>query len=502
MSAVATHGCIAWRNTWYIQDLGSRNHTYVNDEDIYGSRPRQLKHGDRISICKYDFIFHDSASTDHDSSSVRIVDQPVANQPTSSVSLSSASGKQDRERLSVLLELTRSLRNVLSLDEVLSDTLTSLMKIFPAAQRGVVGFIDGNELVPKWWKLRQGSTNEQITVSRTVVQRVANRQEAILIDNAKTEMSGATSLDGLHIQSLMCAPLLDAEGNVFGFFQIDSESASGFSRQDLVLMASAAILASLAINFARLHEQGLKQKVIEKDLELARDVQNEFLPSEVPAIPGYEFADYYCPARFIGGDYFDYVPLAGGRLAIVLADVCGKGAPAALYMARLSMETRLCLEKSDNAAVVLAELNRRLSSRFATFAMCILDPARHIVTVVNAGHRPPVHRKQDGSIAPIGASSSGFPFSVQDEVEFQETSLELLEGESVFMFSDGFEDAHNQERDEYFGISRIESIIQQAGGSASETVAQLVSRVEEFSAGTAQLDDMCIVGWTRQSQRE
>jgi serine phosphatase RsbU (regulator of sigma subunit) len=357
--------------------------------------------------------------------------------------------------------------------------------------------MDGDEFVPKWWKLREGRANEQINVSRTVVQRVANQQEAILIDNATTEFPDGSSVYKLHIQSLMCAPLIDAEGQVFGFFQIDSESVDGFVHRDLVLMASVAIEASLAISFARLHEQGLKQKVIEKDLELARDVQREFLPSESPSIPGYEFADYYQPARFIGGDYFDYVPLSTGRIAIVLADVGGKGAPAALYMARMCMETRACLEQSEDAAMVMSELNRRLSTRFATFVMCVLDPASHIVTVVNAGHRPPVRRRLDGSIEPIGQAVSGYPFSVEDEAEFEETSFELLPAESVIIFSDGFEDAHNEATDEYFGIKRIEAVIQQVGGSASGTVTELVRRVEEFSAGTTQLDDMCMVTWTR-----
>jgi serine phosphatase RsbU (regulator of sigma subunit)/pSer/pThr/pTyr-binding forkhead associated (FHA) protein len=482
---------------WYVEDLNSRNHTFVNNEDIHGCAPRYLRHSDRILICSYEFFFYESETPTHDSSSVRVQDSRPGSEPKSSVSLSATTAVDDSERLLVLLDVTCSLSNVLSLDEVLADTLASLLRIFPSARRGVIGFLEGDEFIPKWWKFRQGGVNEQIRVSRSVVERVASRQEAILIDNAETEFPDDSSVAELHIQSLMCAPLIDSEGNVFGFFQIDSESLSGFVRRDLVLMAAVAIQASLAINFARLHEQGLKQKVIEKDLELARDVQNEFLPDRSPNIPGYEFADFYKPARFIGGDYFDYVPLSSGRIAIVLADVGGKGAPAALYMARIAMETHACLALSEDASTVIAELNRRLSTRFATFVMCVLDPASHILTVVNAGHRPPLRRRRDGSIEPVGESVSGFPFSVLDQAEFEQVSFQLLPGEAVVIVSDGFEDAYNEATDEYFGIKRVEAAIQQADGSASGTVTDLVRRVEEFSAGATQLDDMCMVTWTR-----
>lgn len=481
---------------WFVEDLGSRNHTYVNGLDIGVRSPRILQYGDRIRVCCYEMHFLDSDGPLHDSSSVRLHDTPIT-QAKSSVSLTSEVGPDDRTKLSALINVTQGLKNILSLDAVLADTLTALLRTFPTAQRGVIGLLEDNEFVPKWWKLRESNGQQSIGVSRTVIQHVINEKEAILLENAPKEFPDHLSITELSIQSLMCAPLLDADRNAIGAFQIDSESFAGFSRDDLVLMAAVAIQASLAISFARLHEHALQQQIIERDLKLARDVQGEFLPKSTPDIPGYEFADYYEPARFIGGDYFDYVPLANGKMAIVVGDVGGKGAPAALHMARMAMETRRCLLEFSDPAEVISELNLRLATRFATFVMYVLDTNSHSLTVVNAGHRPPLRRRADGTMESLGDLISRYPFGVEEDVQYESATYKLLPGETVSLLSDGFEDSYNAQRDEYFGIERIEAAITAAGDTAAVIVNELVRQVEEFSDGTMQIDDMCIVTISR-----
>jgi serine phosphatase RsbU (regulator of sigma subunit)/pSer/pThr/pTyr-binding forkhead associated (FHA) protein len=484
--------------TWFLKDLNSRNHTSLNGQELIPGQAYPLRNGDQISICSYYLQFYLSDQDGTDDGSVSVLDTP-AGDPKSSISLSHAGGPDDSAKLSVLLNVTQSLKNALSLDAVLDETLSALMRIFPSAQRAVIGFIQGDDFIPKWWKLRESLEDQEIKVSRTLIHQVRQRQEAILIENLKQDFPGTHSITGLPIESVMCAPLIDAEKKVFGAFQIDSASVNGFTRDDLVLMASVAIQASLAISYAKLHENALQQKAIEKDLELAREVQTEFLPRVPPSLPGYEFADYYEPARFIGGDYFDYVPLANGSLAVVLADVGGKGAPAALYMARMSMETRNCLSEFTDAATVISTLNRRLSSKFATFVMCVLDPNTHTLTIVNAGHRAPLRRKNDGTIEHLGESITMYPFGIEDDLEYESATFELLPGESVSILSDGFEDAHQAATDQYFGIDRIEASIQQAGKSAGEIVSQLVDDVKQFSGDTMQMDDMCVVAISRKA---
>ena len=134
---------------------------------------------------------------------------------------------------------------------------------------------------------------------------------------------------------------------------------------------------------------------------MAHEVQHGFLPAASPRIPQYEFFDFYEPASQLGGDYFDYVPLPGGRLAVVVADVSGKGIPASLLMARLSADARYCLASEPTPAEAVDRLNRAFceagwEDRFVTLVLAVLDVQQHEVTVVNAGHLPPLLRPGRG----------------------------------------------------------------------------------------------------------
>src|SRR5690606_4744507 len=142
------------------------------------------------------------------------------------------------------------------------------------------------------------------------------------------------SIADFRIRSMMCAPLIGADGRAFGALQIDTlDQRSRFSREDLEVLAGVAAQAALALEYAQHLDQALARKELERDLELARQVQRGFLPSAKPGVNGYVFYNYYQPAHHVGGDYFDYVQLPDGRLAIIVADVVGHGVAAALLMA-------------------------------------------------------------------------------------------------------------------------------------------------------------------------
>ena len=153
---------------WQIEDLRSRNHTSVNGEILIPGRPKPLRHGDRIRICSYELYFDEYNQGDSDSGSV-CIDDSSSSEAKSSISLAGV-GPDDRTRLWFLLEVAQSLRNVLSLDAVLADALSALIRILPSASRSVIGFIDGDDFVPRWWKLRDPGEDQAITVSRTVIE--------------------------------------------------------------------------------------------------------------------------------------------------------------------------------------------------------------------------------------------------------------------------------------------------------------------------------------------
>src|SRR5205085_1371889 len=146
-----------------------------------------------------------------------------------------------------------------------------------------------------------------------------NSKEAILSADASTDQrfDQSESIADLRIRSVMCAPLVDNEGNALGVIQIDTgDQRHRFSQDDLDVLASVASQAAVAVDNAQLHEQALRQQAVERDLLLAHKVQRGLLPSQPPHIPGYHFFDFYEPANQVGGDYYDYIDLSGGRLAV------------------------------------------------------------------------------------------------------------------------------------------------------------------------------------------
>src|SRR5690606_19891517 len=164
------------------------------------------------------------------------------------------------------------------------------------------------------------------------------------------------------IRSMMCAPLLTADGEAIGVIQIDTlDQRHRFTEDDLDLLASVASQAAIAIDNAQLHEAALRQRAITRDLEVAREVQKGFLPERPPQVGDFQFYNYYQPANQVGGDYFDYVELPDGRLAVIVADVVGHGIAAALLMARLAAEVRFSLATEMRPATAVARLNNMFS---------------------------------------------------------------------------------------------------------------------------------------------
>src|SRR5262249_46463695 len=147
----------------------------------------------------------------------------------------------------------------------------------------------------------------------------------------------SASISDFRIRSLMCAPLQTADGAVFGVIQVDTQDrVKKFNQDDLQLLAAVGNQAAVAMQNAKLHEDLMVRQKMEREIELAKEVQRCFLPLSVPQAPGYEFFAHYQAARDVGGDFYGFIDTADGRLAVAVADVAGKGIPAALLMARLS----------------------------------------------------------------------------------------------------------------------------------------------------------------------
>jgi serine phosphatase RsbU (regulator of sigma subunit)/pSer/pThr/pTyr-binding forkhead associated (FHA) protein len=499
----------------YIEDLNSRNGTFVNEQPVSGRR--LLSHGDRVRVCDITFTYQNPKATglvgglsrtatedqsgfgailvdDDDKASSTVMSRLDVSLKSSNIKLTAS----PEAKLRAILEISQALGRALALDDVLPKLLNGLFKIFVQADRGFIVLREGEHLVPRWTKVRRETDDDTIRISRTICNQVMETKEAILSADAASDQrfEMSQSIADFRIRSMICAPLIDSLGTAFGVLQIDTlDQRHRFQKEDLEVLVAVATQAAIAIDNAKLHDQSLRQRELERDLELAHQVQRGFLPIGKPQLPGYSFYDYYAPAAYVGGDYYDYVTLPDGRTAVLVADVVGHGVAAALMMAKLSSEARISLARGDSPAAAVTQLNERLcqtqTDRFVTFVMVVVDPTTGDVTVVNAGHMCPIVRRKNGVIEEPGHAEVGLPLGVMDDLQYQQVTFNLGLGELLVMYTDGVNESMDL-AGEFFGIDRIRRHVQKLA-NVSLLGEAIMDDVQQFVGRAQPNDDMCLV---------
>ncbi len=529
VGAVSRNHCQLVRDGmgYALEDLGSRNGTFLNDEatKIEGRRP--LKAGDEIRVCEVSFKFGGDAQLPGGAASTdsipKIVDgaglgafltDDETSQPSSTimskldVSSSSRGGvhiaASAEVKLAALVEITQSLARVLALDEVLPQVLKSLFKIFVQADRGfIVMETPDKKLVPRWVRVRREDVNDTLRISRTIIRHVMESKEAILSADAASDerFEMSQSIADFRIRSMMCAPLLDSEGNPFGALQIDTlDQRHRFTKEDLELLVSTAGQAAIAIQSAQMHEAALRQREMTRDMQLAHEVQHGFLPEKPPELPGYEFFDYYQPMDQIGGDYYDYIPLPDGRVAVIVADVVGHGVAAALLMAKLSAEVRFSLYSEHKPAAAITRLNERICAlniqRFVTMIVVVIDPREHRAVIVNAGHMAPLHRRASGTVEEPGEKIAGLPLGITDDLGYEQTEIEIAKGELLTLYTDGVNESIDVSG-AFYTIDRLRNHLRGRAQPVASLGQAIIEDVRRFLGRANQNDDMCLVCFGR-----
>jgi len=504
-------------NAFFVEDLHSRNGTFVNDRQI--QLREKLNDGDHIRIAEFVFKFCQGNYLASGAGAVRAEQRPevilddgvdfsgklaFSAKPAGHSSVgTNRSNASLQTQLQGLLEITQNLRKAISLEQVMPQILESLFTIFPQADRGIIVLRgDDGELVPRWVKLRHADTREgygENRISRTVIERAMGSQDAILSADVLDDLrfASSTSLASISIRSLMCVPLIDGEGRSFGAIQLDTvQEQDRFHDEELDVFLNVAMQASIAIDNARLHEFTLRQRALERELELAHQIQRGFLPQSPPELPGYEFFSHYQPANRVGGDFYDYIPLMNGRIAIAIADVVGHGLAAAMCTAKLAGELRLRLMSASSPAEAITQLNSSLvrdliEDHFITLAVAVLSPATGEVTLINAGHMPPILRRAAGRAGDIISGQGQLPLGVVDGTVYDACTLRLTRGNVLMLYTDGVNEAINQ-AEEMYGMERIR---QRGGGAGTprQVGRGLLDDIRGFVQGAPQRDDLCLV---------
>lgn len=517
----------------YIEDLKSRNKTIVNNREI--TDRWLLKHEDRIKICDFQYLYQDDPKPQQpskpklpaefgrhaDPNDTHDSDQPSE---TSSIEhVLAAKGSDDDlylgqpiDRLRALLDITVNLSKASDLESLLTAIAETSFGVFRQADRCFIIMSEDKRLISKVTKTRRKSDSDTANFSKTIVRKCMESQTAYLSEDASsdTAMGAAQSIAEFRIRSVMCVPLIGSDGQPIGAMQLDTQDRTKkFKQDDLKLLMIVANLASVAIEKARLLDSMRQREKLQYEIEIARKVQLDFLPREMPNVPGYEYFAAYSAAQTVGGDYYTFIELPDGRVVALLGDVAGKGVPAALLMAKLSAEARYCMLMQPDAAKAIQSLSDTLirggiGDRFVTMAAMVLNPKTHHVTIVNAGHLNPMrYRVKDRSLVEVVTNEqSGLALGIVEGFPYETVEVELQPGDHLLVFTDGVTDAMSPQ-DTMFNYDGILAAI--ARGTPDGAIGRpkvlgelLFNAVRKHANGRPQNDDIAIVAFGRLSDND
>jgi serine phosphatase RsbU (regulator of sigma subunit) len=370
------------------------------------------------------------------------------------------------------------------------------------AERGAIMLLEGAPPAPviKASRSRQGGAIASL--SRSIVRRVLEKKEALLISSVMDDASFSTqdSILATGIRSAMCAPLWytatgSEEDAVIGLVYVDSLMAShSFNEEDVRILTALANVAAAKIENSRLLEENLEKRVLEEEMRTAAEIQRGLLPERAPTVPGYGVVGSNRPCRTVGGDYYDF-GMDGGRLHFALGDVSGKGTGAALLMTVLRAAVRGHWGVGEPAEAV-TRINRTVCQnvtpgKYVTFFMGRLDPGTGAVEYVNAGHNPPIVVRADGGLDSL--TTGGVVLGLFEEGEYEQAATHLGPGDVLVVFSDGVTETWNRD-DVEFGDARLAELIRKGRDlDAGALQGEILRELDRFSEGTKATDDRTLI---------
>ena len=488
---------------WCVRDLGSKNGTLLNDELL--TKRARLKVGDRVRVSRLTLVLDVHEEEDLQGTVIFEAVKPhqEGNPPTHTITLgqlvakgedegpAAGPGAEWNDPVKALLRAGRDLVVRKPVEELFEDILDLSLESV-GASRGVLLALEDGELHVK------ASRGDVFHISTMVRDRVMKERTSLLVGDVMSDdvLRSRQSIVMQQVRSLMAVPLQTDE-RVIGLIYIDSPHAwRQFQPGDLNLLTVMANVAAMRIERERLAAAEQERQIMEREFQQAAEIQNQFLPSAPPKVPGLDLAGYNCPCHSVGGDYYNFAPLPNGKVMVTLGDVAGKGLPAALLMVNLQARVQLLSERPGDPAKLVTTLNRALhavcpSNRFITFFLSEIDPETGECSFCNAGHNPPFVIRANGGVETL--AGGGPVLGILPGLEFSGHTSPLSPGDTLVIYSDGVTEANNMEGEE-FGEDRLERIlVDNRGASAGQLVETINAELERFVNGAPPADDITIV---------
>lgn len=409
------------------------------------------------------------------------------------------------DKLALLYRLSQTFNSSLDLTTVLNAVMDEVI-VATRAERGFLMLREG--VGPLVFRVARGMDQRTIEssgfhISRGLVERVAREGQPLLTSDAQSDawLGGRASVVGLGLRSVLCVPLM-LKGASIGVIYVDNRLQAGiFTSDDLELLVAISSNAAIAIENARLYQVAVEKGRLERELQVAREVQSSLIPRRLPEIAGWEFAASWQPAREVSGDFYDYVQPDPSRIGVVIADVSDKGMGAALFMALTRSIVRASATASKFPDQCIAHANRLIcadavNAMFVTLFYAQLDPETGECQYVNAGHNPPLLYDSRRN-ALVELTRTGMALGVDDSLQFKRGAVRIAPGDSILLYTDGVTEATNAE-DQEFGTERLRRLVNaNSREPAIITVQAIKQSLRDFAGPTPQMDDITLVAIKR-----
>jgi serine phosphatase RsbU (regulator of sigma subunit) len=393
---------------------------------------------------------------------------------------------RDREAVKAIEAFTATLREEIDLDQLLERFLTVIQQIMQPYS------------VSLWTRAsnkqqEQSVSKEEIMVADDdpLISYVLSHPATLEIDRLQLD---SPVLQDMKLRAAEMIVPLASQGELLGLLILGPHlKGKAYTREEGAMLANLAPQVAPAL---RVTEMVQEQKVqvrererIEQELRTAQDIQQTFLPKDVPPLPGWQLVPYYHSAREVGGDFYDFISFEDGRLGLVIGDVAGKGVPAALVMTATGTMLRTAAQERSSPGEVFARVNNLLYAEtppgmFATCFYAVLDPKSGRLNYANAGHEPP-YRRHAGSATELWAT--GMPLGMMPGTRYEEHEVTLAPGESLLFYSDGLVEAHNSSG-EMFDTPRLKALLEAHADGAS-LIDVLLGELKSFTGERWEQED-------------
>ena len=469
-----------------LVNIGTLGTTVEHEQPLIVGGPHKLRFrwdGEEVEVdCT---IIHSEQKANIFKTGLSFVGEPPALRRV----LETLTDRDEMDHLRTLVEASKLINSSIEPDALFSSILTVARNELHV-DRGTLWFVD--ETKKEIWTKVAGEFRATRPIGTGIAGTVVATGDPIILHDAYADPRFDRSADektGYRTRSMLCVPIRNRDRKIVGALQLLNKNDGAFGTADLDFLSSISEHMAIAMENATLHMELLEKQRMEEELKLGREIQSRLLPQPPIDVADTGLAALSVPCYEVGGDYYDFLELPDGDLGLAIGDVSGKGVSAALIMSSVQAALRVAAPIEEDLARLVQRLNALIyrsarGRKYATFFFGRYTPSSGLLRYVNAGHNPPFI-SVGGKLEEL--HSTGKPIGILPDSTYHELAVEIPEGATLFLYTDGLNEANDPD-DQEFGYDRLRELFAQ-----TDEPSRIVEAVTQFERGARATDDKTIV---------